>query len=113
MRACLVVIFSALMVSASFANEAFVTQITGKRFDAGATSSHAGAGAVLPLRVALPLALSAVKSMATATSDPMNASYLSQVGTNNATTVGQTGGYNLSVVMQTGFGNRAVVIQRR
>jgi len=113
MRACLVAIFSALMVSTSFANEAFVTQITGLRFDAGAASAHDGAGAVFPRRVALPLAPRAVKSVATETSGPMNASYLRQIGTNNATMVSQTGGYNLSVVMQTGSGNHAVVMQRR
>ena len=113
MQAILIAVFSTLMASAGFASEAFVSQMAGKRADAGATSLHIGAAAVLPLRVALPLAPSAVKSMATATSGPMNTSYLSQVGTNNATTLSQTGGYNLSVTMQTGSGNRAIVIQRR
>lgn len=113
MRACLIAILLALMTNVGFASEAFVTQMVGKNLGIGAASAHYDAGASLPLRIASPITLDGAKSLATATSGPMNTSYLSQAGANNLASISQTGGYNLSVTMQTGTGNQAVVVQRR
>jgi hypothetical protein len=46
--------------------------------------------------------------------DPrVNASYISQTGTNNFAAVVQSGGGNLSSIAQRGVGNQAIVTQTR
>jgi hypothetical protein len=61
--------------------------------------------------VATPLAPITNLPQPTSIDPRMNASYISQSGTNNFAAVAQSGGGNLSVVVQHGTGNQAIVSQ--
>ena len=107
------VMFLTMAVGPAGANEAFISQITGKAI----STEQAAAGSAKAMQsqamLALPLQPKAISLPAVPAADPAtNASALVQVGTNNFAAVTQSGGGNASSIVQRGSGNQAIVTQR-
>lgn len=99
-------------VQSAGAGEAFITQPNARSF---LTAPEALLSAYSSSRTSLaaPLALNANVPRPTSIDPRVNASYVSQVGTNNLVAVVQSGGGNLSSIVQRGVGNQAIVTQTR
>jgi hypothetical protein len=104
-------------VSSASASEAFISQMTGQGATAVDPAMAANAAAEMASRLASPLQLSALKSLAQSVQaqGPTigNMSYVAQTGTNNFAAVAQASGNNFSALIQHGSGNQAIVMQRQ
>ena len=108
------VVFLTVAVGPAGANEAFISQSTGKVI----STEQGAAGAVKAMQsqamLALPLQLKAISLPAVPAANPAtNTSLVMKVGTNNFAAVTQSGGGNASSIVQHGSGNQAIVTQRR
>jgi hypothetical protein len=109
--------FLLLAVSSASAGEAFISQVAGHGVAAIDPAMASTAAAEMASKLASPLQLSALKSLAQSV-EPQgptvgNMSYVAQTGTNNLATVAQASGNNFSAVIQHGSNNVAVVTQRQ
>jgi hypothetical protein len=104
-----------LAVSSASASEAFISQMSGQGAVDPAMASNATAE--MASKLASPLQLSALKSLAQSVQEQGptigNMSYVAQTGTNNFAAVAQSSGNNFSAVIQHGSGNQAIVMQRQ
>ena len=104
-------------VSSASASEAFISQMTGQGATAVDPAMAANAAAEMASKLASPLQLSALKSLAQSVQaqGPTigNMSYVAQTGTNNFAAVAQASGNNFSALIQHGSGNQAIVMQRQ
>jgi len=108
------VVFLTVAVGSAGADEAFISQSTGKVI----STEQGAAGSVKAMQsqamLALPLQLKAISLPAAPAANPAtNTSLVMQVGTNNIAAVTQSGGGNASSIFQHGSGNQAIVTQRR
>jgi hypothetical protein len=100
------------VVQSAVAGEAFISQANTHRVLL-APEALLSAGSRLSANLATPLALAAMAPQPTSIDPRVNASYVSQTGTNNFAAVVQSGGGNLSSIVQRGVGNQAIVTQSR
>ncbi|GAB1717135.1 MAG: hypothetical protein NTAFB05_21770 [Nitrobacter sp.] len=99
-------------VQSAVAGEAFISQPNAHSFLL-APEALLSAGHSSHANLAVPLALAAIAPTSAAVDPRVNASYISQAGTNNFAAVVQSGGGNLSLIVQRGAGNQAIVTQTR
>jgi hypothetical protein len=112
MRTIIVALCFLGAVQSAGAGEAFISQPGAHSF-LSAPEALLSTGHQSHVNLATPLALAALIPQPTSVDPRVNASYVSQVGTNNLAVVAQSGGGNLSSIVQRGVGNQAIVNQMR